>query len=519
MSDFEDEINYQYLIPDNWKWTTVENVAQKEKGSIRMGPFGSQLKKAELTDKGIRVLWIENVVKNEFEYKQGKFITEKKYEQLKGFTVTPDELLITMMGTIGRVAIVPDDIGRAIISSHLLRIRLDNQLCEPKYMKYFILSNNAKRQMDKKSRGVVMKGLNTKIIKSIVFPLPPFAEQGRIVNKLEELFTKLDAGVTSFQNVKAQLQLYRQAVLKHAFIGKLTEDWRKTHKDTIEPEAILLANILKEQKIKGKERDSEPPKIEISVLPELPEAWTLIRVKDITESMKNGIYKPKQYYADKGIACLRMYNIQKGSINWVNIKRMTLTPVEIEDYGLKQGDILLNRVNSRELVGKAAVISSELEPCVFESKNIRLRIVRKLMNNKFLNYWLLYFGQRYFNSNAQQTVGMASVNQTQLGSMPIPFTSLIEQNLIVERIEAIFSICDTTENIVEKRIMQSELLRQSILKRAFSGKLVAQDPADEPAEKLLETIRKEKEKTSNLKGSSRRKTSKRNQRRLKGYVE
>ena len=138
MSDFEDELNYQYLIPDNWKWTTVENVAQKEKGSIRMGPFGSQLKKAELTDKGIRVLWIENVVKNEFEYKQGKFITEKKYEQLKGFTVTPDELLITMMGTIGRVAIVPDNIDRAIISSHLLRIKLDNQLCEPKYKVYEI---------------------------------------------------------------------------------------------------------------------------------------------------------------------------------------------------------------------------------------------------------------------------------------------------------------------------------------------------------------------------------------------
>ena len=208
-------------LPDGWEWTTIENVAKNEKGSIRMGPFGSQLKKAELTDEGVRVLWIENIVNNKFEYKKGKFITEEKYEQLKGFTVTPGELLITMMGTIGRVAIVPNDIGKAIISSHLLRIKLDNQLCEPKYLKYVILSENSKKQMDKKSRGVVMKGLNTKIIKSIFFPLPPLPEQHKIVKEIEHHLSLVDNIEKVVMQSLKQSERLHQSVLKKAFEGRL----------------------------------------------------------------------------------------------------------------------------------------------------------------------------------------------------------------------------------------------------------------------------------------------------------
>lgn len=208
--------------------------------------------------------------------------------------------------------------------------------------------------------------------------------------------------------------------------------------------------------------------------------------------MKNGIYKPKQFYDKSGIACLRMYNIENGAIVWKDIKRMKLSPEEIEQYQLLPNDILVNRVNSRELVGKAAPIPNGLESCVYESKNIRLRLMQNYVNSKYISYWFQIFSQTYFNRNAQQTVGMASINQEQLGSMPIPLPSLLEQHKIVEEIERRFSVVDKIEKVVEQSLKQAERLRHSILKRAFEGKLVPQDPSDEPAEKLLERIRVER---------------------------
>src|SRR6266508_2995260 len=98
------------------------------------------------------------------------------------------------------------------------------------------------------------------------------------------------------------------------------------------------------------------------------------RLGDVTASMKNGLYKPATQYGDDGTACLRMYNIHEGRIVWRDIKRMRISSEELQEYGLREGDLLVNRVNSRELVGKTAVIPRGLEPSVFESKNIRLRV-------------------------------------------------------------------------------------------------------------------------------------------------
>src|ERR1051325_1848977 len=142
---------------------------------------------------------------------------------------------------------------------------------------------------------------------------------------------------------------------------------------------------------------------------ELPLRWAEITLGDVTKSMKNGLYKPVSAYSDDGVACLRMYNIHEGQIIWKDIKRMRLSACELEDYQLLPGDILVNRVNSRELVGKAAFIPDGLEKCVFESKNIRLRIRDDAVCPELVNYALRLGGQHHFTQNAQQVVGMASI--------------------------------------------------------------------------------------------------------------
>lgn len=205
---------------------------------------------------------------------------------------------------------------------------------------------------------------------------------------------------------------------------------------------------------------------------QLPKGWRWVTFGDVAESMKNGIYKPASSYADDGLACLRMYNIGDGKIVWRDIKRMRLSENEIQEYELLPGDILVNRVNSRELVGKSVAIPTGLERCVFESKNIRVRIRRDLVSPEFVSYRLLSAGSRYFTQNAQQVVGMASISQPQVARFPLPLPPLPEQRRIVAEIEKQFTRLEA--GVAALRRVQANLkrYRAAVLKAACEGRLV-----------------------------------------------
>ena len=182
--------------------------------------------------------------------------------------------------------------------------------------------------------------------------------------------------------------------------------------------------------------------------------------------MKNGIYRPASSYAQGGIACLRMYNISEGNIVWRDIKRMRLTAREADDYGLLPGDLLVNRVNSRELVGKSAVIPAGLEQCVFESKNIRVRLRRDLVVPQFVSYRLLAAGTAYFTQNAQQVVGMASISQPQVARFPVPLPPLAEQREVVAEIEKQFTRLDAGVAALQRVQANLKRYRAAVLKAA-----------------------------------------------------
>jgi type I restriction enzyme S subunit len=228
----------------------------------------------------------------------------------------------------------------------------------------------------------------------------------------------------------------------------------------------------------------------------LPNSWVWTQIEAVTQSMKNGVYKPPTAYADHGIACLRMYNIEAGKIVWKDIKRMKLSNDEVLAYELLPGDILVNRVNSRELVGKAAVIPNGLERCVYESKNIRVRLVKNAIDSRYAGYWFHLSAHRYFNTNAQQTVGMASINQEQIGAMPCPLAPLNEQQRIVAAIETQFTRLDAAVVALKRSQANLKRYRAAVLKAACEGRLVpteaelaqAEGRSYEPAAVLLERI-------------------------------
>jgi len=445
---------------------------------------------------------------------QGKLEFGKSYPTPRKWCTTPKktaekgDVLISVRAPVGPTNVCPE---KSCIGRGLAAIRGLGGI-ETLFILYLLRA--LENEIARRGTGTTFSAIGGDKLKELEIPLPPFNEQVRIIAKLEELFACLDAGVEGLRKVKVQLKRYRQAVLKYAFEGKLTEEWRKTHRDQIEPATKLLERIREVRK-DTKFKELQP--IDTIDLPILPEEWTWARIGEIAESMRNGVYKPEKFYGNNGVACLRMYNIENGAIVWKDVKRMNLTPEEIEFYELKPGDILVNRVNSRELVGKAAAIPSGLERCVYESKNIRLRLLQDYANSKYVNFWFLMYGQKFFSRNAQQTVGMASINQEQLASMPIPLCHPNEQTMVVEKIERLFSIADEVERIATESIEHADKMRQSILKMAFEGKLVPQDPSDESAEKLLERIREEREKSRGENGINRRK-NKPKQLELSSYV-
>jgi type I restriction enzyme S subunit len=202
------------------KFTLIKigELAAPQVGSFKIGPFGSLLKKDELISSGIPVAGIENVLPNKFSPRYRKFITEQKYSQLVQYAILPNDVLVTTMGTIGRAAVVPDDIGIAIMDSHLFRMRVDTTKVLPSYLCYALNGyDDLKRELVQNARGAIMQGLNTKILKECSIILPSLSEQERIVDLLNEAQSIKSAQARSAERMDALFQ----SMLSRAFAGEL----------------------------------------------------------------------------------------------------------------------------------------------------------------------------------------------------------------------------------------------------------------------------------------------------------
>lgn len=203
-------------IPQEWNFHKIENLVPEKKGVIKIGPFGSQLKKDEMVPSGMKVYGQENVMKNDFAI-GNKYITEEKFWKLKSVEIFPDDILVTMMGSIGYSSVFPRNEKRGIMDSHLMRIQVDKSKCLPIYLSRLI--NDAdiiKSQILSMSQGAIMSGLNSQIVKMIRIPLPPLSEQRRIA----EILSAVDRKLELEHRRKEKLERVKKGLMNQLLTGK-----------------------------------------------------------------------------------------------------------------------------------------------------------------------------------------------------------------------------------------------------------------------------------------------------------
>ena len=267
-----------------------------------------------------------------------------------------------------------------------------------------------------------------------------------------------------------------------------------------EPADYLLQRILAErrarwesqEKRQGKYKEPSPP--DTSKLPELPEGWVWATVEQvILGSPQNGLYKPKTEYGG-GLPILRIDDFQDFFLKErEQLRLLAVTDEEVDVYGLKASQLIVNRVNSLSHLGKCLVVPESLLPAVFESNMMKMT-TNVSVDPSFVAYYLRSReGKTRLIANAKWAVNQASINQKDVCATPLPLPPLAEQHRIVVEVERRLSVIQQSGAVVEANLARTERLRQSILQQAFSGQLVPQGPNDEPASVLLESIKAERE--------------------------
>ena len=448
-------------LPDGWVWTTLEEVSE----------LNPRIDKQSIdNDLEVTFLPMKNV-----EELSGKIdLSEtKRFSELKRKSYTPfrdgDILFakVTPCMENGKIAIAHDlknGIGFGSTEFHVIRLSEEQS---KQFFFFYFLQQKFRQEANRAMTGAVgLLRVPTDYMRKVPILLPPLSEQHYIAAKIGELFTRLNAGINALHKAQSQLKRYRQSVLKAAFEGKLTEAWRTEHQGKIEPAA--------------------------SIVGDLPDGWVWTTLEEVSELNpridKHGIDDNLE------VTFLPMKNVEElsGKIDlsetkrFSELKRKSYTP-------FRDGDILFAKVTPCMENGKITIAHDLKNGIGFGSTEFH---VIRLSEEQSKQFFFFCFLQQKFRQEAKRAmtsgVGLLRVPTDYMRKVPIPLPPLHEQQAIVSEVESRLSVADKVEKTVTAELKRAEQLRQSILKKAFSGKLVPQDPNDEPASVLLERIKAEK---------------------------
>jgi type I restriction enzyme, S subunit len=511
-------------LPNGWTYATIGELIPPG-GVFNDGDWVES--KDQDPNGEIRLIQLADVGDGFFIDKSNRHLTKKKADELTCTFLRKGDLLVARMpDPLGRCCIFPlKGEERYVTVVDVCIIRLPDTSADPRYLLHLLNSPQIRSEVNSLQSGSTRKRISRGNLATIRLPIAPRNEQGRIVAKIEELFSELDKAVEALATAREQLNAYRQAMLKYAFEGRLTAGWRKQHKTEVVSSVDLRARLANERqtyhlrlvsawkarlhkweaagsigpkpsRVRALEPISSPSPDVLDALPTLPDGWIWEKLAWMTCGVDYGTAAKS---AKTGLVpVLRMGNLQNGRIDWSDLV-YTSDPQEIEQYELHRGDILFNRTNSPELVGKTALYLGE-RPAIFAGYLIRINHNSSVVDDSYLNLFLnSSIARQYGNSVKTDGVNQSNINGEKLQNYPFPFCSLAEQREVVRLLDGTLSRCDRLISEIEEHLQRANALRQTILARAFCGELVAQDQNDEPASVRLERIRSERDRSATKK--------------------
>ena len=434
----------------------------------------------------------------------------------------PDDVLISIRAPVGPTNLCSE---QSCIGRGLAAIR-PHGIMPSKYVLYSLRSTED--ELRSNSTGTTFEAIRGDHLRAHPIPIAPLPEQHRIVAEIETQFTRLDASVAALRRAQANLKRYRASVLKAACEGRLvpTEaELARAEGRGYEPAAVLLERILAERRARWQSQEKrrgtykEPCAPDPSALPVLPEGWVWTKVEPLLSLDRSGIKTgpfgsllKKHEHTDSGVPVFGIENISE--MEFVTGSKIFVTPhkaQELSQYDARVGDILISRSGT---VGEACVVPEGLGDARLSTNLMRLSFMDGYVSPRY--FCLLFNGSPAVLGQVSEFCGgstRAFLNRNIIRSLVFPLPPMAEQRRIVAEVERRLSVIQKTEDTVEASLARAERLRRSILKQAFSGNLVPQDPDDEPASVLLERIMAEREAEAQAsatgKGKSgRRRTSK-----------
>lgn len=393
-------------------------------------------------------------------------------DRYKRSTLRNGDIILSIVGTIGKVAEVPAELDGGNITQSSCRIRSDDALAGRAFLKYFLKSPTAIKQYDEKRLGTAVPRLNIADIRRFVVPLPPLAEQRRIVAKLDALTACLACARAELERVDALVESQRQIALASAFQGNLTADLRSSSAEELN---------------------------------KLPTGWRLVTVEslasDAPRAIQSGPFGSSLLHSefqDSGRLVIGIDNVQDGYFSLGASHRISSEKyAELEKFRARGEDVVITVMAT---IGRTCVIPIDIEPAIITKHVYRITVDQAQVSPHYLMNALR--GSEYVLEQMGANVRghtRPGINGSILKQLLIPLAPVPEQFEISKRLDSIFARADRLEVEVTRARALLDRLEDSILTKAFRGELVPQDPADEPTSILLERIRTERAISPTLK--------------------
>ena len=475
-------------LPKGWKKTTLGEIAQVVSGGTPSTKLG-----ANFAEKGKGIGWITpadlSKHTDKFISNGARDLSNDGYKSCSAKLLPAGTVLLSSRAPIGYVAIAQNELSTNQGFKNF--ILSDDILSE--YAYYYLKS--IKSTIESLGSGTTFLELSASNARKIPIIYPTSQEtQQAIVNKIESLFDEIDEGIGRLKTAARQIQQYRQSLLKNAFNGELTKEWRSKHADTLPSENELLAQIQTareqhhaqqladwqtavsqwEQNGKEGKKPSKPKALTQAVKFEdnfagLPNGWGVVKFENICDLVRNGIStKPEGESGTKifRISAVRAFQLNLDDYRFIN-------SYDVGDFVLNNGDLLFTRYNgTRNFVGVCAEFKSN-EIYVYPDKLIRAVVNSTEINNTFLMYGFnTSISREFIESRIRTTAGQSGISGSDIKAIPVIICSLAEQTQIVAILESKLTACDQLAAELAKQLKQAELLKQAVLKAAFSGGLL-----------------------------------------------